>query len=49
MVKRRTMPKYVERTTVGSCPYCSKHVEAVEAHVKAKHRNEPFTKKEMKR
>ncbi len=49
MVKRKTMPRTVDPTTEGSCPYCHKHVQSIEAHASAKHKGEVFTKKELKR
>jgi len=33
-------PKYVEPTTEGVCPFCRKHVQALEAHIKSKHKGE---------
>ncbi len=37
--------KYIMPSTEGKCPYCKKHVEGLEAHIKAKHRGEKLVKK----
>ena len=37
--------KYVQPSTEGKCPYCKKHMEGLEAHIKAKHRGEKLVKK----
>ena len=47
---RQTKIKYsqskeIERTTVGSCPYCHKNVKALEAHVRDKHRKQKLIKR----
>ena len=41
----RNQPKYIKPTTEGSCPYCHKHVKALEAHVKVKHKREKLPRK----
>lgn len=41
--RRRGEPwprKYVPKHTEGKCPHCGKHVDNIEEHVKAKHKNE---------
>ena len=38
-------PKYVEPTTEGKCPYCSKHVKSLENHINDKHKGEKLIKK----
>ncbi|MBU2561926.1 MAG: hypothetical protein KKD17_06530 [Nanoarchaeota archaeon] len=38
-------PKYVKPTTEGKCPYCKKHVKALEKHIHDKHKGEKLTKK----
>ena len=49
MVKRKTMAKSSAPKTKGRCPYCSKMVNTIEEHVRALHKYEKFTKKEIKR
>ncbi len=39
------LPKFVEKTTAGSCPYCHKHVKALEAHIRVKHKKERLPRK----
>jgi hypothetical protein len=48
MVKRKGMAKSFAPKTKGRCPYCSNMVNAVEAHVKIKHKGEHFTKKQKR-
>lgn len=38
-------PKEVEPTTEGQCPYCHKHVKALEAHIEAKHKGQKLMKR----
>ena len=38
--KWRKQKKAHEPTTEGVCPYCKKHVQALEAHMKIKHLKE---------
>lgn len=38
--KWRKQKKAHEPTTEGVCPYCKKHVKALEAHMKIKHLKE---------
>ena len=38
--KRRDLPKYIEPSTEGKCPYCHKRVENIESHKKTKHKEE---------
>jgi hypothetical protein len=35
-----TLPKEIDATTKGECPYCRKHVESLEHHIKDKHKGE---------
>ncbi len=32
--------KHLNKTTEGTCPYCKKHVKALEAHIHDKHKKE---------
>ena len=41
----RKQKKATAPTTEGVCPYCKKHVKALEAHMKIKHLNELKRKK----
>lgn len=36
----RNEHKYIKPTTEGTCPYCKKHVKALEAHMHDKHKKE---------
>lgn len=40
-----TIPKYIKPTTEGSCPYCHKHVKALEAHIHDVHKGEKLPRK----
>ena len=39
--------KYNEPTTEGDCPYCHKHVQSLEAHIRSKHKGEKPPREEM--
>jgi len=43
--KQRWPPKYIEPSTEGRCPYCHACVKNLEAHKRAKHRNEKLIKR----
>ena len=32
--------KHIDPTTEGKCPYCKKHVQALEDHIHDKHKGE---------
>jgi len=36
---------YIKPTTDGKCPYCHKHVKALEAHIHDEHKNAKLPKK----
>lgn len=40
-----TQPKYIRPTTEGSCPYCHKHVKALEAHILTMHKGDRLPRK----
>ena len=41
----KPLPKQVKRSTEGTCPYCHKHVQALELHIHDKHLREKLVRR----